>query len=1602
MKIPTLDKSFLWFSLFKECVAGLRYHAVSLVVFFLLFLFPFFSFAQFPYNESFRGLEAPGVIFGGTPTALLTAGKSLDTAKTNDIDGEGYLRLTNNLGDQTGYIYSNAVFPGTYGLHIEFDYFTRGGSGADGISFFLFDASVPNFTIGAFGGSLGYAQKLINNGNTKLNGVSKGYLGIGLDEYGNFSSEDEGRNSGLLKAKLSPDRVVLRGAGNGYNTDPNNYKYLTSAPTNTGTNAFKIAGGKRGAVAGDPEYRRVIINLEPRVGGGLVINVSIKHGNIVTPLIVNEPYATAVPAAGLKYGIASSTGGATNYHEIRGLEITVDPTKLATPVANNDIVNICQDYTVTTSKDIFANDDLKNAGGKANKEKVDLDPNTDGIYEQTIVQPGIGTFFFNQATMLLEFKPDPAFNSTTSISYNFLDVYGAKSTTATVTVNTVLPKVTKQPVINPVCENGSFSTSVEGDGGSGQLRYQWQFSSDGKAPENPTKTWTNISGNSTAQTATLSVNNVVIGQDGWYYRVLLTSNAQGVTCPAYSAPARLVVNPLPTAAISTAAPVCPGSPDVALTFTGSKGTAPYTFTYTINNGTPQTVTSATGSNTVNVYQSAVVSGDFVYKITSISDASSTSCSVAQAENSTITVRPPATKPTITAGSREFCEGTALSISSSAVENNQWYKNGILIPGADKKSYTVIDAGSYTVLYTNEFGCSTFSDPKEIVVNPRPADPVLTSPSNSYCQNGSVIITSSLAYTYKWYKDGDPILVGGLPYNQRTYNVTEPGNYSVIAVSEKGCQSDPSNTLIISENPLPAAPTFSASATSFCAGSSVVLTSSSATGNQWYKNDVLITGATDAKYIVTEAGSYKVVFTNGSGCSASSASTDITLIPDPTIILTSDGSTISQVVCRNTNITEITYAVTNATGVTVSGLPSTFTSSFNSATKVFTINGSAAVAGEYSYTVSTTGGCTIASLSGKITVSPDASIVLTSGNANPSVCVNTGINEIKYTISDAVSYTITPLPRGVYSDISGGIISIKGNPNDVGDFPYTITTTGGCYSATASGTITSKALATVNKPGSQTLCNDKNTDVVEFSSNVAGTTYNWVNNNRSIGLADSGIGNIGSFKAVNISNSPVTATITVTPVSGTGCVAGSETFTITVNPTAKLTKPIDQVKCNGSTTDPVLFNGPVSGTTYSWIIDHPEIGLTAGAGSEIVAFTAVNTTKLPIVARITVTPSANGCPGKEEFFEITVNPTPTVEEPASFEVCNDVTTASIIFSQVVGKEVSGTTFSWTIDHPEIGLNAGAGSGIAGFKAVNTSNTPIIATITVTPIATGCPGAPETFTITVNPIPTVVPPASFEICNDGTTTPVIFTQVAGKEVSGTTFSWTNDKPGIGLAESGTGNIADFKAVNLTNEPIIATITVIPTATSCPGEAKTFTITVNPTPTVTAPSSFEVCNDATTTSVTFVQVAGKEVTGTTFNWTNDKPGIGLAGSGTGNIAGFKAINLTNAPIIATITVIPTATGCPGEAKTFTITVNPTPTVAVPASFEVCNEVATSPVIFTEIVGKEVAGTTFSWTNDKPGIGIVGSGTGNIAGFNAINLTNTPIVATITVIPTATGCPG
>ena len=95
---------------------------------------------------------------------------------------------------------------------------------------------------------------------------------------------------------------------------------------------------------------------------------------------------------------------------------------------------------------------------------------------------------------------------------------------------------------------------------------------------------------------------------------------------------------------------------------------------------------------------------------------------------------------------------------------------------------------------------------------------------------------------------------------------------------------------------------------------------------------------------------------------------ITVNPDASITLTSAVSTIAQTVCFNTTIADITYAVGGGgTGATVAGLPAGITGVFSGG--VFTVSGSPAASGMFTYTITTTGTCVQQGVTGSITVNP---------------------------------------------------------------------------------------------------------------------------------------------------------------------------------------------------------------------------------------------------------------------------------------------------------------------------------------------------------------------------------------------------------------------------------------------------------------------------------------------------------------------------------------------------------------------------------------------------------------------------------------------------------
>ncbi|MBZ4036054.1 hypothetical protein K6T82_14870, partial [Flavobacterium sp. 17A] len=689
------NSTFKKFNLFKLFFVVLLFLATSQVR------------AQFPYFQSFKNTTAPGVQFGGTPGAFLTA-PSIDT------DGNGYLRLTSNQGDQKGIIYSNSyAFPSAYGLNISFEYYTYGGNGADGIAFVLFDASVTNVVPGAFGGSLGYAQR-----NSEA-GFSGGYLGIGIDEYGNFPNRNEGGKNGGVDDRL-PNNITLRGQGSG----TTGYPYLTSVQTTALNPSFTIAGGNRAATStASTGFRKVDIKLTPRALGGFFVTVTVTNGGTISTVINNFAYTTVSPS-NLKFAIASSTGGSNNYHEIRNLDIKVDSATLLNPIAVSDSFTGCKGVDAT-SGDITANDNGSvNTLGTVNKSSVDLDPATAGT-QSSITVANRGTFTYDSSTGAVTFSP---INNTIvgpiTINYTFNDTYGKTSNTSTITYNThaaITNNTITAPNTTTFCGSGTPGT-INGSAATGgtttTLNYQWQSSSNNS-------TFNNIN------SATGQTYNPGTVSSTTYYRRVVTS----ATCQDFSNVVTITVDPTPTS--SNAGSNQTQCETATATLAGNAPTVG-TGTWTLVSGTGTITTPSARNSGV----TALGYGANVFRWT-ISNGSCTSSS------SEMTITRNQTPTASNAGSNQTqCETATATLAGNAptVGTGTWTlvsgTGTITTPSARNSGVTALGYGANVFRWTISNGSCTSSS-SEVTITRNQTPTVSNAGSNqTQCETATATLAGN--------------------------------------------------------------------------------------------------------------------------------------------------------------------------------------------------------------------------------------------------------------------------------------------------------------------------------------------------------------------------------------------------------------------------------------------------------------------------------------------------------------------------------------------------------------------------------------------------------------------------------------------------------------------------------------------------------------------------------------------------------------------------------------------------------------------------------------------------------------------------------------------
>jgi hypothetical protein len=356
---------------------------------------------------------------------------------------------------------------------------------------------------------------------------------------------------------------------------------------------------------------------------------------------------------------------------------------------------------------------------------------------------------------------------------------------------------------------------------------------------------------------------------------------------------------------------------------------------------------------------------------------------------------------------------------------------------------------------------------------------------------------------------------------------------------------------------------------------------------------------------TQSGTFNYSIPLTGICGSANATGTITVNLTSTIGAASSTPTL----CINTALTDITHAVTIATGIgTPTGLPNGVTASYT--TNLITISGTPTESGTFNYNIPLTGGCGSESAMGTITVTPDNTVGAAS--ATPSLCINTELTSITHTTTGATGIgTPAGLPAGVTAAWAANLIAISGTPAESGVFNYSIPLSGGCGSLSATGTITVNAV-NVAGPASATptLCaNTVLTSITHTTTGAtgigsptglpAGVTAAWSANlitisgtptesgvfNYSIPLTG-GCGNISAKGSLTVKDAP-NAAIAVVETSGTANDDGTICSGSSVNLTASGGSSYDW----GSESSAIITASPTATTVYSVTVTNAE-GCTA--------------------------------------------------------------------------------------------------------------------------------------------------------------------------------------------------------------------------------------------------------------------------------------------------------------------------------------------------------------------------------------------------------------------------
>jgi Secretion system C-terminal sorting domain len=794
------------------------------------------------------------------------------------------------------------------------------------------------------------------------------------------------------------------------------------------------------------------------------------------------------------------------------------------------------------------------------------------------------------------------------------------SNNVTMIVNaTVIPSINITASATTICANTSVTFTATPTNGGTTPTYQWKING------------ANVGANANTFTSNTLANSDVVTCE-------ITSNASCASpTNATSNNVSMIVNAVVIPSIfitASATTICAGTSVIFSATPTNGGTTP-TYQWKINGANVGTNASTFTSNTL--ANSHVVTCEMISNATCASPTNATSNNVSMIVNATLIP-----SVNITASATTICAGTSVIFTATPTNGGttpsyQWKINGANV-GANASTFTsatLANSDVVTCVVTSNATCASptnaTSNNVSMIVNATVIPSVnITANATTICANTSVTFTATATNggttpTYQWKING-----GNVGTNASTFTSATLANSDVVTcvVTSNATCASPTNatsnnvSMIVNATLIPSV-NITASATTICAGTSVIFTATPTNGGttptyQWKINgaNVGTNASTFTSNTLVNSDVVTCVVTSNATCASptNATSNNVSMIVNAVVIPSVNITASATTICANTSVT-FTASPTNGgttpsyqwkiNGTNVGTNATTFTSSTLANADVVTCE----------MISNATCASPLNATSNNVTMIVNATVI-------PSVNVTASATTI--CANTSVTFTATPTNGGTTPSyqwkINGANVGANASTftsatlanSDV--VTCVVTSNATCASPTnaTSNNVTmivnAVVIPSINITASaNTICANTSVTFTATPTNGGTTpTYQWKINGANVGA------NTSTFTSNTLANSDV---VTCEIISNATCAsptnAISNNVAMIVNtvviPSVNITASATTICANTSVTFTATPTNGGTTPTYQWKINGANVGANAStftsstlANSDVVA------------------------------------------------------------------------------------------------------------------------------------------------------------------------------------------------------------------------------------------------------------------------------------------------------------------------------------------------------------------------------------------------------------------